>query len=884
MTTPTPPINPTTRRGAPAIRAGWSLSFWRVSLRHSFLAGGCWLGLLLLGCSSARSQCFQPATHYGVGDRPFSVAVEDVNADGRADIITANDDDNNVSVLLGQSGGGFGAATNYGVGNYPESVAVGDVNADGRADIITANAGSDNVSVLLGQSGGGFGAPTTYGVGDEPASVAVGDVNADGRADIITANNNSDNVSVLLGLSGGGFGVPTTYGVGDAPASVAVEDVNADGRADIITANDDDNNVSVLLGQSGGGFGAATNYGVGNYPESVAVGDVNADGRADLVTANAGSDNVSVLLGQSGGGFLPATSYGVGDGPFSVAVGDVNADGRADLITANLDSDNVSVLFSSTPVAITSQPPSGSVVCAGSNVSVLVVATGSSPAYQWFKDGNPLSPPQTTPTLTLTNVQPNDAGSYAVVVTGACNSVTSTAFSLSVSDPTAPSLQASAQTTSQPISVTASGCSGGIINWLPQGGMGQATGNIYTVSQPGNYTLSATCSVSACTSDQSAPLVLQVLPAGFAITSVSMVNCQLTHASSGQYQVSFTPRYSGANSNPISFSVVNEKLPTTDPAPYSMRLYSDNPTITLVANQSGNGEAQYRFNWLAACQSGTDPNQTPTTRGIPDQTLLEGQPYQLTLTDYFTDPDGQSLTFSAQGLPAGLTLSGSQISGAPSTTGISSVSITALDPGGLSARTSFQLRVTPQPTTPSNFTIVGVSTVNCEVVSAGERRLTFTPQYAGVTGQPISFSVVNEKLPTTDPGPYSLNLYTDNPRITLSAQQGSSVAQYVYDWLSACHSSARLAGFEVSSSLQVKVLGNPVLNQEVSIEVSGAQGQILRYELTDINGQQVQVHQVEQASLVERQTLGLGHRGAGLFLLRVSTPTQSRILKLLKND
>ena len=1038
---------------------------------------------VLLGCGSTGGQCFQAASNYGVGNQPYSVVVRDVNADGRADLITANYLTDNVSVLLGQSGGGFGAATNYGAGdgpilvalgdvnadgradlitanylsdnvsvllglsgggfgaptNYgvgrgPYSVVVRDVNADGRADLITANFFSDNVSVLLGQSGGGFGAPANYGVGRGPNSVAVGDVNADGRVDIITANTGSDNVSVLLGQSGGGFGAPANYGAGDAPYSVVVGDVNADGRADLITANANSNNVSVLLGQSGGGLQSATNYGVGNGPFSVVLGDVNADGRTDLITANSLSDNVSVLLGQSGGGFGAATNYGVGDGPYSVALGDVNADGRPDLISANSGSDNVSVLLNGgIPVSITSQPPVGSAVCAGSNVSVSVVATGSgSLTYQWFREGSPLSPPQTSATLSLTNVQATDAGSYQVVITGSCNSVTSTAFSLSVTNPSVslgndgpltcsktsvtlsassttggtytfrgpqgavsssgntasvsqpgtytvtltsggcsvsatttvtgstnfpsvslinngpltcakptvtldapsnmtggtfafrgpqgavnssgntatvsspgtytvtltsggcsasatttvtgsanpspPILTPSATTTNQPISVTATGCAG-TVNWLPQGGVGQANGSVYSLTQPGTYTLSATCSVGSCTSAQAAPLLLQVLPAGFAITSVSMVNCQLTNTASGEYQVSFSPRYSGQNANPISFSVVNEKLPTTDPAPYTLRLYSDNPTITLVANQSGNAEAQYRFNWLAACQSGTDPNQAPTTTGIPSQTLVQDQGYALALTNYFADPDGQALTFSAQGLPAGLSLSGSQISGAPSTTGVSTISITALDPGGLSASTSFQLRVTPRPAMPSGFTLTGVSTVSCEVVSAGERRLTFTPQYAGVTGQPISFSVVNEKLPTTDAGPYSLNLYTDNPIITLSARQGSSEAQFVYHWLSACNGNARRGSAEGGRGLQVRVLGNPVTGSSVEVEISGVAGQAVAVALVDLQGRPLHQQRIAQAGSTERVRVPVG---AGGGLLRVSTATQVQTLKVVK--
>ena len=88
----------------------------------------------------------------------------------------------------------------------------------------------------------------------------------------------------------------------------------------------------------------------------------------------------------------------------------------------------------------------------------------------------------------------------------------------------------------------------------------------------------------------------------------------------------------------------------------------------------------------------------------------------------------------------------------------------------------------------STFSITGVTTVSCTTVSAGERMLTFNPQYSGLNGQPVSFSVANEMLPTTNPGPYTLNLYTDNPTITLKAVQGGTPgeASFVYNWLVAC--------------------------------------------------------------------------------------------------
>jgi hypothetical protein len=61
-----------------------------------------------------------------------------------------------------------------------------------------------------------------------------------------------------------------------------------------------------------------------------------------------------------------------------------------------------------------------------------VACTGApAPTYQWRKDGTPISG-ATNATLTLANVQPDNAGSYSVVITNAAGSVTSNATALTV--------------------------------------------------------------------------------------------------------------------------------------------------------------------------------------------------------------------------------------------------------------------------------------------------------------------------------------------------------------------------------------------------------------------------------------------------------------------
>src|SRR5205807_1628421 len=150
----------------------------------------------------------------------YSLALGDFNRDGRPDVVTANFKSNNITVLLGNGAGGFGTIKTISLGagvDGPVSVAVSDFNGDGKPDVMTANFNSNNITVLLGNGAGGFGTPNTITLGADgknPYSLAVGDFNGGGKPDVVTVNYSSDNVTVLLGNGAGGFGTPKTTSLG----------------------------------------------------------------------------------------------------------------------------------------------------------------------------------------------------------------------------------------------------------------------------------------------------------------------------------------------------------------------------------------------------------------------------------------------------------------------------------------------------------------------------------------------------------------------------------------------------------------------------------------------------------------------------------------------
>ncbi|WP_170170494.1 T9SS type A sorting domain-containing protein [Hymenobacter perfusus] len=270
--------------------------------------------------------------------------MADVDTDGTLDILATGFSANAVSVRLGNGNGRFSGTTTVSVGRTPYTLAVGDVNGDGKLDLVTANTGTDvnTASVRLGDGTGQFSGSTEVGVDTGPYDVVLADVNADGKLDLVTANTNGT-ASVRLGDGLGGFSGTTEVGVNSGAYALALGDLDGDGDLDLVTANLN-GTASVRLGDGFGGFSGTTTVRVGTEARGVMLGDVNNDGKLDLVTADGtGSSSVSVCLGDGAGGFAVGTTVNVGRGPQSVALGDLDGDGDLDLVTANLRDIAISV-------------------------------------------------------------------------------------------------------------------------------------------------------------------------------------------------------------------------------------------------------------------------------------------------------------------------------------------------------------------------------------------------------------------------------------------------------------------------------------------------------------------------------------------------------------
>jgi hypothetical protein len=140
---------------------------------------------------------FQSPINYPVSFLRF-VCAGDVNRDGKLDLVFGSL--TTVRMMLGNGDGTFLPAVNSGSGVNPSSAALEDINLDGKLDLIVSNAGPNNVSTLLGNGDGTFQSALNYplAAGAVPRTVMAGDLNHDGKPDLVAANTNGNSLSKLI--------------------------------------------------------------------------------------------------------------------------------------------------------------------------------------------------------------------------------------------------------------------------------------------------------------------------------------------------------------------------------------------------------------------------------------------------------------------------------------------------------------------------------------------------------------------------------------------------------------------------------------------------------------------------------------------------------------
>lgn len=301
-----------------------------------------------------------------VSDSPGELELGDVNGDTNLDLAFVTHDSYGVTILFGDGKGGLVQAANSPIvmkqGQHPHThgLAMGDLNRDGKLDLATVNNADNDVSVAFGDGRGNFtlapGSP--FAVGPSPYPLALGDVNNDGHPDIVATTTAtgpgraqqlpfSRALTLLLADGRGGFRsslLPLRTG---QPWFVVIGDVNGDRKPDLVATHHEQRELTVMLGDGSGSFKEASSspFDFGHDVWRMLIADVNRDGKPDVV--GAAGEGVGVMIGDGRGGFSPAPKslYLTGKGTYRIALADVNADGKLDIISTSTESNKVGVLL-----------------------------------------------------------------------------------------------------------------------------------------------------------------------------------------------------------------------------------------------------------------------------------------------------------------------------------------------------------------------------------------------------------------------------------------------------------------------------------------------------------------------------------------------------------
>lgn len=321
---------------------------------------------------------YDPALALDAGTAyPAYVKVADVDANGTPDLLVAG---KSGLVLLRNLGNGNGFTTALPIdlggprqlGDGFFSIDVQDMNADGRPDLIlpvsSPNAAYGLFQLIeLRNNGAGFNTPTVL-LSDQLQGQVVADFTGDGKPDILTQIQVIASTITfqlrLLARNATNTGYETSVTLPTTPGKIAggallLADVNADGQPDLVTTaqlGGGQNGIMELL-HATGGFTTLGPFGLTpasalDFPYPWHIADLDGNGWPDVLAFAA--SKFAVLPGVAGGGLGTPLTFGPAG---QLVTGDFDRDGRTDVAAFNVGTGSLIIYYYTGANSITNNPP-----------------------------------------------------------------------------------------------------------------------------------------------------------------------------------------------------------------------------------------------------------------------------------------------------------------------------------------------------------------------------------------------------------------------------------------------------------------------------------------------------------------------------------------------
>ena len=303
-----------------------------------------------------------------IGGHPTEVFLEDLDNDGRLDVISSTGPDSQVVVFRNISSGNGIALSNKQTftiaGYYASAIGVADLDNDGKKDIVVADySTTPSYTVLRNISTNGsvmfsIGSKISFSASySKPTTLKLGDLDSDNKTDLVIFNENAA-VAVFKNTTTGSAISFSTSIVALSVTSTAhkgdIADIDGDGKADIVVSNYSNSITSIFKNtSSSGNLSFATKVDLsasGNILNSV-LRDLDEDGKPELIqtAGTAPSAAVSIYKNYCSPGTISVSSFGSridfsgNPQPNGIEVDDIDGDHKKDLIVSYWDSAFISV-------------------------------------------------------------------------------------------------------------------------------------------------------------------------------------------------------------------------------------------------------------------------------------------------------------------------------------------------------------------------------------------------------------------------------------------------------------------------------------------------------------------------------------------------------------
>ncbi len=563
-----------------------------------------------------------------LGQFAFRVFIRDLNGDGKPELIVSNsfDDlnpstDSQMYIFLNQSSGGTiafasplklsvtGASTTYGLD-------VQDLDGDGRADIVVNQFQTNDLFIFKNQSTGNLAFAPVQKITATGAfnTVTSSDLNKDGLLDMLVTATADNNIQLFINNSTAGnisFQAPQVVATSAGPWGVDVSDMDGDGDADIVVANRNEAKVNVFRQGTTLSF---TRFDIATAKpcRNLRVGDYDADGKPDIaVTSFAATFSVDVIRNANcvspviespsatictgGSGQIirlhtkPALGVtfdwkknGTSFQASALEYADVTTPGTY-TVTATAEGGACAIaspafVLSSDTSTVPLDPAIGNnTACLGSTLN-LSTPTVASATYQWIGPNNFSSASQNP---TIAPLVTANAGIYSLQIkVGLCSS-NIVAKQVDVASvpvlPVLASLPSATACAGSTITLSVSGA-GYTYQWLKNSvAIGGQTATSLAATQDGDYSVVVTSSSPVC-SQETAKTTVKLLTAPVANFTFSTPTCRGT-------QINFTDQSTADSRGTLVYTWNLDGTTSLIKNPTNTNIYTNagpfNPSLTI---------------------------------------------------------------------------------------------------------------------------------------------------------------------------------------------------------------------------------------------------------------------------------------------------------------